>query len=124
MNRLKLRVVGACLAAASVVLAAAVCAQFGQAAIAAALSIYALGVGAWLYHAIERYVVAKRVNTVHSAAKPLLPVMAAIIGLTQMVISALNDVAELQTRRDSVLWPPRYLAITRVHRRPKADDDR
>jgi hypothetical protein len=124
MNRLKLRLVSACLAAASVVLAAAMCAQFGQAAIAAALSIYALGVGAWLYHAIERYVVAKRLNTVHTAAKPLLPVMAAIIGLTQTVIRALSDVAELQTRRDSSLWPPRYLAITRVHRRSKADDDR
>jgi tellurite resistance protein TehA-like permease len=123
MNRLKLRLVGATVVAASVVLAAAVCAQFGQAAIAAALSIYALGAGAWLYHAIERYVVAKRLNTVHTAAKPLLPVMAAIIGLTQAVIRALSDVAELQTRRDSSPWPPRYLAITRVYRRPKTDDD-
>ena len=49
----------------------------------AALAIYALGVGAWLYHSIERYVVARRISTVRSAVKPfqpLLPVMGAIMG--------------------------------------------
>jgi hypothetical protein len=123
MNRVRLRVVAAGLAAASVVLMAAVCAAFGQAVIAAALSIYALGAGAWLCHAIERYVVAKRLNTVQVAAKPLLPVMAAIIGLTQAVVRALSDVADLQHRRNYSLWPPRYLAIPRGYRRTKSDDD-
>ena len=117
MNRLKLRVVAASVAAASVVLGAALCAEFGQAGIAAALSIYALCVGAWLYHAVERYVVAKRLNTVievnrlnpfRSVARPLLPVMAAVIGLTQAVVRALGDVTELEPhRRDIVLWRPR-----------------
>lgn len=125
INRVKLRLIGAVAAAASVVLGAVLCAQFGQAALAAALSIYALGAGAWLYHAIERYVVARRIDTVHAAAKPLLPVMAAIVGLTQMVIRALSDVAELQPRRDEPAsgrfpqWPPRYLLLSR---RPRIDD--
>lgn len=119
MNPLKLRVVAASAVAASVVLGAAVCAQFGQAAIAAALSIYALGAGAWLYHSIERYVIARRLNTVHSAAKPLLPVMAAIIGLLQAVVRSLGDVADLQQRRTYSLWPPRYLAITRGNGRTR-----
>jgi hypothetical protein len=110
---MKLQVVGASVAAASVVLGAVLCAQFGQAALAAALAIYALGAGAWLYHAIERYVIAKRIDTVHEAAKPLLPVMAAIVGLTQMVIRALSDVAELQRT-------PRYFALTR---RTKSDGE-
>lgn len=121
MNALKLRVLAASVVAASVVLGAAICAEFGQAAIAAALSIYALGAGAWLYHSIERYVIAKRLNTVHTAAKPLLPVMAAIIGLTQAVVRALSDVADLQQRRDISRWPPRYLAITRGGRRTRTE---
>ena len=121
MNRVKLRLIAASAVAASVVVGAVICAQFGQAAIAAALSIYALGAGAWLYHAIERYIVAKRIDTVHTAAKPLLPVMAAIVGLTQMVIRGLSDVADMQPRRGTSSpasgrlpqWPPRYLALSR-----------
>jgi hypothetical protein len=142
VNPLKLRVIVACLLAASVVLGAVACAAFGWAAIAAALAIYALGAGAWLYHSIERYVVAKRLNTVieanrlspvRSAAKPLLPVMAAIIGLTQAVVRALGDVTDLPPqqrqpparppRRAPSLRPPRYLAITRGYRRTRTDDE-
>ena len=84
MTRLELRVVIAAVLAATVVLGAVMCAAYGQAAIAAALAIYALGVGAWLYHSIERYLVARRISTVRSVAKPfqpLLPVMAAIMGI-------------------------------------------
>ena len=126
MNPLKLRVAAACVLAASVVLAAVICAAFDLAVVAAALSIYALGAGAWLYHAIERYVVAKRVNTVieanrlnpvRYAAKPLLPVMAAIIGLTHAVVRALTDVNDLHERRDAPM--PRYRALGR---RSKTDD--
>ncbi|EUA65879.1 putative n utilization substance protein B [Mycobacterium xenopi 4042] len=60
------------------------------------------GVGAWLYHCIERYLVAHRISTVRSAAKPfqpLLPVMAAIMGLTQAVVRSLSDVTDLPSRR-------------------------
>jgi transcription antitermination protein NusB len=129
MNRLKLRLIGASAAAASVVLLAVVCVQFDLTAIAAALSIYALGAGGWLYYAIERYVTAKRIDTVieanrlnpvRYAAKPLLPVMAAIIGLTQAVVRALTDVTDLHDRREVPAWP-RYRAIARSSRR--ADDD-
>jgi uncharacterized membrane protein YfcA len=130
MNPLKLRVVIAGVAAASVVLGAAICAQFDQAALAAALSIYGLGVGAWLCHAVERYVVAKRVNTVieanrlnpfRSMAKPLLPVMGAVIGLTQAVVRALSDVSDLEERRD--ISPARRFAITRGRRRTHNDEE-
>jgi hypothetical protein len=130
MNRLKLRMLAASLVAASVVVLAAICAQFGQAALSSALSIYALGAGAWLYHSIERYVVAKRLNTVidanrlnpfRSMAKPLLPVMAAVIGLTQVVVRALSDVTDLEQRRD--LRPIRYFAITRGSRRRNDIDE-
>ena len=122
MNRLKLQLVGASVAAASVVLGAVICAQFGQAALAAALTVYALGAGAWLYHAVERYVVARRLSTVRSAAKPLLPVMAAIIGLTQAVVRALSDVAELQPqRRELPVW--RLVQITRGSGRTETQDE-
>lgn len=110
MTRLELRVIIAGVLAATVVLGAVVCAAYGQAAIAAALAIYALGVGAWLYHSIERYVVARRINTVRSVAKPLsplLPVMAAIMGLTQAVVRSLSDVTEVPARG----W--RRMAISR-----------
>jgi hypothetical protein len=98
MTRLELRVAVAGVLAATVVLGAVVCAAYGQAVIAAALAIYALGVGAWLYHAIERYVVARRISTVRTVTKPLsplLPVMAAILGLTQAVVRSLSDVTDL-----------------------------
>lgn len=105
-------------------LGAVVCAAFGWAMIAAALAIYALAVGAWLYHSIERYVVAKRVNTVivanrlnpvRSAARPLLPVMAAIMGLTQAVVKALSDASDLEDgRREVPVW--RLTQITRGKR--------
>ena len=62
MTRLELRVVIAAMLAATVVLGAVLCAAYGQAAIAAALAIYALGVGAWLYHSIERLVLARRIE--------------------------------------------------------------
>lgn len=102
MSRLQLRVVVAGVLAATVVLGAVACAAYGQAVLAAALAIYALGVGAWLYHAIERYLVARRISTVRTVAKPLtplLPVMAAIMGLTQAVVRSLSDVTELAPRR-------------------------
>ena len=86
MSRLELRVVVAAVLAATVVLGAVVCAAYGWAIVASALAIYALGVGAWLYHSIERLILARRISTVRTAAKPLqplLPVMAAIMGLTQ-----------------------------------------
>ena len=129
MSPLKLRVVAASVLAASVVLGAVACAAFGWAAVAAALAIYALGAGAWLYHAIERYVVAKRVDIVieanrlnpfRSAAKPLLPVMAAVMGLTQAVVRALSDSSDLHQRSDISLRRPRYPAITR---RVKRDEE-
>ena len=114
MNRHKLRILVASLLAASVVLGAVVCAAFGWAVIAAALAIYSLAVGAWLYHAIERYIIAKRVNTViaanrlspvRSAARPLLPVVAAIMGLTQGVVKALGDASDLEDeRREVPVW--------------------
>jgi hypothetical protein len=79
-----------------------VCAAYGLAIVASAMSIFALGVGAWLYHCIERLVVANRISTVRTAAKPLqplLPVMAAIMGLTQGVVRSLTDVTDLPARR-------------------------
>lgn len=115
MTRLELRVVIAGVLAATVVLGAVVCAAYGQAAIAAALAIYALGVGAWLYHCIERYVVARRISTVRSVARPfapLLPVMAAIMGLTQAVVRSLSDVTEVGSRRWD-LPVRRWMAVNR-----------
>src|SRR6202789_2811577 len=102
MTRLELRALIAVILAAAVILGGVMCAAYGQAAIAAALAIYALGVGAWLYHSIERYVLARRISTVRSAAKPLsplLPVMAAIMGLTQAVVRSLSDVTDAEPRR-------------------------
>jgi hypothetical protein len=102
MTRLELRVVVAGFLAATVVLGAVVCAAYRLTIVASALSIYALGVGAWLYHSIERLIVARRISTVRSAAKPLqplLPVMAAIMGLTQAVVRSLGDVTDLPGRR-------------------------
>lgn len=101
MTRLELRVAVAAFLAATVVLGAVVCAAYGWTVAASALAIYALGVGAWLYHSIERLVVARRISTVRSAARPLqplLPVMAAIMGLTQAVVRSLSDVTELPAR--------------------------
>ncbi|OBG25198.1 antitermination protein NusB [Mycobacterium sp. 852002-51057_SCH5723018] len=102
MTRLELRVVAAAFLAATVVLGAVVCAAYGWTIGASALAIYALGVGAWLYHSIERLIMARRISTVRSAARPLqplLPVMAAIMGLTQAVVRSLSDVTDLPVRR-------------------------
>jgi hypothetical protein len=102
MSRLELRAFLAAVLAATVVLGAVICAAYGLTIVASALSIYALGVGAWLYHSIERLIVARRISTVRSAAKPLqplLPVMAAIMGLTQAVVRSLGDVTDLPARR-------------------------
>jgi hypothetical protein len=125
MTRLELRVVIAAVLAATVVLGAVLCAAYDQAVIAAVLAIYALGVGAWLYHSIERYVVARRIETVRSAAqpfRPLLPVMAAIMGLTQAVVRSLSDVTDVAPRR----WDMpvrRWMEITRGERRGHDADD-
>lgn len=101
MSRLGLRAAVAAFLAGTVVLGAVVCAAYGLTIVASAMSIYALGVGAWLYHCIERLVVANRISTVRTAAKPLqplLPVMAAIMGLTQGVVRSLTDVTDLPAR--------------------------
>jgi hypothetical protein len=98
---LELRVVIAAFMAATVVFGAVVCAAYGWTIVASVLAIYALGVGAWLYHSIERLIVARRIATVRSAARPLqplLPVMAAIMGLTQAVVRSLTDVTDLPAR--------------------------
>jgi hypothetical protein len=129
MTRLELRVVIAAVLAATVVLGAVICAAYGQAMIAAALAIYALGVGAWLYHSIERYVMARRISTVRSAAtpfRPLLPVMAAIMGLTQAVVRSLSDVTDTAatTSRRWDLPVRRWMEITRGDRRIKDADDK
>jgi hypothetical protein len=102
MTGLQLRLVVAALMAATVVVGAVVCAAYALTIVASVLSIFALGVGAWLYHCVERLVVARRISTVRSAAKPLqplLPVMAAIMALTQGVVRSLSDVTELPARR-------------------------
>ena len=125
MTRLELRVVIAAVLAATVVLGAVICAAYGQAVIAAALAIYALGVGAWLYHSIERYVLARRISTVRSVAKPLsplLPVMAAIMALTQAVVRSLSDVTDVAPRRWD-LPVRRWMEITRGDRRVEDSDD-
>jgi hypothetical protein len=128
MTRLQLRVVVAAVMAATVVLGAVMCAAYGQAVIAAVLAIYALGVGAWLYHSIERYVLARRISTVRSVAKPfqpLLPVMAAIMGLTQAVVRSLSDVADVAptTLRRWDLPVRRWMEITRSDRRVGDEDE-
>ncbi|MEE6177519.1 antitermination protein NusB [Mycobacterium sp. 050134] len=118
MSRLELRAVVAAVLAATVVLGAVVCAAYGLTIVASALAIYALGVGAWLYHCVERLVVANRISTVRQAAKPLqplLPVMAAIMGLTQSVVRSLSDVTELPARRWE-LPVLRWVDSTRVNR--------
>jgi hypothetical protein len=101
VTRLELRAFMAAVLAATVVVGAVVCAAYGWTIVASVLSIYALGVGAWLYHSIERLIVARRIATVRSAARPLqplLPVMAAIMGLTQAVVRSLGDVTDLPAR--------------------------
>jgi hypothetical protein len=128
MTRLELRVVIAAVLAATVVLGAVLCAAYGQAVIAAVLAIYALGVGAWLYHSIERYMVARRIETVRSAAqpfRPLLPVMAAIMGLTQAVVRSLSDVTDVAstTSRRWDLPVRRWMEITRGDRRGGDEDE-
>jgi len=125
MTRLELRVVLAAFLAATVVLGAVVCAAYGLTIVASALSIYALGVGAWLYHSIERLIVARRISTVRSAAKPLqplLPVVAALMGLTQAVVRALSDVTDLPARRWE-LPVLRWMDGTRANRRVLDGDD-
>ncbi len=125
MTRLELRVVVAGVLAATVVLGAVGCAAYGLAWLAAALAIYGLAVGAWLYHSIERYVMAQRISTVRSAAapfRPLLPVMAAIMGLTQAVVRSLGDVTDLPQRRWD-LPVRRWLEATRGRRLPEPDAD-
>ncbi len=115
MSRLELRALLAAFLAATVVLGAVVCAAYGLTIVASALAIYALGVGAWLYHSVERLIMANRISTVRQAAKPLqplLPVMAAIMGLTQAVVRSLSDVTELPARR----WE--LPVLRRLDRRP------
>jgi hypothetical protein len=119
MTGLQLRALVAAVLAAAVVLAAVVCAAYRLSIVASALSIFALGVGAWLYHCVERVAVARRISTVRSAAKPLqplLPVMAAIMGLTQAVVRSLSDVTELPARHWD-LPVLRWMEGTRANRR-------
>jgi hypothetical protein len=128
MTRLELRVIIAVVLAATVILGAVLCAAYGQAAIAAALAIYALGVGAWLYHCVERLVLARRISTVRAAAqpfRPLLPVMAAIMALTQAVVRSLSDVTDVAptTFRRWDLPVRRWMEITRGDRRGHDGDD-
>lgn len=126
MSRLEARAVIAAVLAATVVIGAVVCAAYGWAIVAAVLAIYALGVGAWLYHCVERLIVAERISTVRQAAKPLqplLPVMAALMGLTQSVVRSLSDVTELPARRWE-LPVLRWVETTRGNRRVvDADED-
>ncbi len=102
MSRLESRAAVAAALAALVIIGAVVCAAYRLSIVAAVLAIFALGVGAWLSHCVERLLVARRISTVRSAAKPLqpvLPVMAALMGLTQAVVRSLGDVADLPARR-------------------------
>jgi hypothetical protein len=125
MSRLELRALVAAALAATVVLGAVVCAAYGLTIVASALSIYALSVGAWLYHSIERLIVARRISTVRSAAKPLqplLPVMAALMGLTQAVVRSLGDVADLPARSRE-LPMLRWMDSTRSGRRVVDGDE-
>ena len=125
MTRLQLRVAAAAFLAATVVMGAVICAAYGWTVVASALAIYALGAGAWLYHSVERLIVARRISTVRSAAKPLqplLPVMAAIMGLTQAVVRSLTDVTDLPARsRDLPVL--RWMEATRANRRVVDGDD-
>ena len=128
MTRLELRVAVAAFLAATVVMGAVVCAAYGCAIVAAVLAIYALGVGAWLYHSIERLVMARRISTVRSAARPLqplLPVMAAIMGLTQAVVRSLSDVTELPARWElpGLRWVDGGRANRRVVNGEASDDE-
>ena len=119
MTGLELRAIIAAVLAATVILGAVICAAYGLAIIASVLAIYALGVGAWLYHCVERLILARRISTVRSAAKPLqplLPVMAAIMGITQGVVRSLSDVTELPVRRWD-LPVLRWVDSTRGNRR-------
>jgi hypothetical protein len=124
VTRLELRAVIAACMAATVVLGAVVCAAYGWTIVASVLAIYGLGVGAWLYHSIERLIVARRIATVRSAARPLqplLPVMAAIMGLTQAVVRSLTDVTELPARsRDLPVL--RWMDVSRTRRIVDADE--
>ncbi|OBJ52576.1 antitermination protein NusB [Mycobacterium sp. 1423905.2] len=131
MTRLELRVVVAAWLAATVVIGAVVCAAYDWSIASSVLAIYALGVGAWLYHSIERLVLARRISTVRTAAKPLqplLPVMAAIMGLTQAVVRSISDVSELPSRRwefpqlPVLRWVENPLGI-RNHKRAVDSDD-
>ena len=125
MTRLELRAAIAAFMAATVVMGAVICAAYGWTVVASALAIYALGAGAWLYHSVERLIVARRISTVRSAAKPLqplLPVMAAIMGLTQAVVRSLTDVTDLPARsRDLPVL--RWMEATRANRRVVDSDD-
>ncbi len=125
MTRLELRAVIAAFMGMTVVMGAVVCAAYGWTIVASVLAIYALGVGAWLYHSIERLIVARRISTVRSAARPLqplLPVMAAIMGLTQAVVRSLTDVTDLPARsRDLPVL--RWMDGNRANRRIVDADD-
>lgn len=125
MSRLELRALVAVVLAATVVLGALTCAAYGLTIVASALSIYALGVGAWLNHCIQRLVIARRISTVRSAAKPLqplLPLMAALMGLTQAVVRSLTDVTELPARgRDLPML--RWMDNARAGRRVVDSDE-
>jgi len=129
LSRLELRAAVAALLAGTVVIGAVVCAAYGLTIVASAMSIYALGVGAWLYHCIERLVVANRISTVRTAAKPLqplLPVMAAIMGLTQGVVRSLTDVTDLPARRRELpvlRWVENPFGLRSNRRIPESDDE-
>jgi len=129
LSRLELRAAVAAFLAATVVLGAVVCAAYGLTIVASAMSVYALGVGAWLYHCIERLVVANRISTVRTAAKPLqplLPVMAAIMGLTQGVVRSLTDVTDLPTRRRELAvlrWVENPFGLRSNRRVLESDDE-
>jgi len=125
MTRLELSALIAAVLAATVVVGAVVCAAYGLAIVASILAIYALGVGAWVYHCVERLILARRISTVRSAAKPLqplLPVMAAIMGITQGVVRSLSDVTELPARRWD-LPVLRWVDSSRASRRIVDSDD-
>jgi hypothetical protein len=125
MTRLELRAAIAAFLAGTVVMGAVICAAYGWTIVASVLAIYALGVGAWLYHSVERLIVARRISTVRSAAKPLqplLPVMAAIMGLTQAVVRSLTDVTDLPARHWD-LPVLRWLDGTRANRVVVDGDD-
>ncbi|QUR67216.1 antitermination protein NusB [Mycobacterium spongiae] len=132
MTRLELRVVVAAWLAATVVFGAVICAAYGWTIGASVLAIYALGVGAWLYHSIERLIVARRISTVRTAAKPLqplLPVMAAIMGLSQAVVKSLSDVTDLPGRRwelsqlPGLRWVENPLGIRGTRRIVDSDEE-